>query len=127
MRRTFEPGCGVTAATYPKDNARLYTYLPHQGAHRRTGLRVALLRRRNSIESVIGEMKRRGVGLKGQSHPRWVSSDRQAEWLAGAALLGQTLRRLAHESGAYAEAEGEASIRSLVKNATPAAEAPSPK
>jgi hypothetical protein len=110
------PGCSIKAATYPGHNARLYTYLPSQGAHRRVGRRVALLKRRNAAESLIASLKSRGVALEGQMQPRWVSSDRQAEWLAGAALLGLTLRRLAHESGAYAAAEAEARARSLLKD-----------
>jgi hypothetical protein len=105
----------MKATTYPRDSSRLYTYLPHRGSHKRVGLRVALLRRRNSAECVIGELKRRGIGLNGQMQPRWVASDRQATWLAGAALLGQTLRRLAHESGAYEHAQGEALARSLIR------------
>lgn len=79
------------------------------------GLRVALLRRRNAVECVIGDLKHRGVGLDAQDHPKWVSSDRQAEWLAGAALLGQTLRRLAHESGAYARSQAAAHRLGLIK------------
>jgi hypothetical protein len=109
------PGCGVRATTYPAHAPRLYTYLPRQGEHRRVGLRAALLRRRNQVESVIASLKGVGVGLKGQMQPRWVSSDRQAEWLAGAALLGLSLRRRAHESGAYSVAASEASARTLLK------------
>jgi branched-chain amino acid transport system ATP-binding protein len=41
----------------------LYTYLPHRGPHKRVGLRVALLRRRNSVECVIGELKQSGIAI----------------------------------------------------------------
>jgi hypothetical protein len=108
-------GCGITAATHPSHNPRLYTYLPRKGEHRRAGRRVALLKRRNQVESVIASLKGRGIGLRGQMQPNWVSSDRQAEWLAGAALLGLTLRRTSHEWGAYVAAEAEARALGLVK------------
>lgn len=102
-----EPACLSSATTYPKNNARIYTYLPHHGQHRRTGLRIALLRRRNQAESVIRSVKACGVALGGVSQPLWVSTDRRAEWLAGASFLGLTLRRMAHETGAYTAMEAE--------------------
>jgi hypothetical protein len=108
-------GCGVKATTYPAHAPRLYTYLPRRGEHRRVGLRSALLRRRNQVESVISSLKGMGVGLDGQMQPKWVSSDRQAEWLAGAALLGLTLRRTAHASDSYETAETEARRQHFVK------------
>lgn len=114
--RCTESSCQVRATTYPRRNPRLYTFLPFRGDdHWRVGLRYALLQHRNSVESVISSAKGCGVGLRGLSHPRWVSSDRQAEWLAGATLLGLTLRRLAHESGAYAKAKDMAVRRGLIK------------
>ena len=79
------------------------------------GKRAALLARHNIAESVNARLKGRGVGLGGQRHPKWVSTDRQMEWLVGGTLLGMSLQRRAHESGGYARELQEALDRGLIK------------
>jgi hypothetical protein len=80
----------------------LYTWLPFEGDHWRVGLRAALGHRRNSSESLNAYLKAWGVGLPGKAGPFWCNDDADFEWLVGGALFGNTARRLAHESGAYA-------------------------
>jgi hypothetical protein len=101
-------GCGARETTRPRDNARLNTYYPAQGQHRRVATRAAAFALRNLAESGNAALKGRGIAGAGVEVARWVSDDRQQEWLLGAGLLGQTLRRLAHESGAYAQKLEEA-------------------
>jgi len=114
--RCTDPDCRTRPVyTRVRDDARLYTYLPHRGEHARVGLREALMCRRNSGEAVNAVLKGRGVGLPGQRHPKWISSDREMEWLVGGALLGMTLRRSVHESGAYERALAEATSLHLLK------------
>jgi hypothetical protein len=110
-----EPGCGVRETTYFDDNPTLYSFMPHQGDHKLVGLRVALQRRRNSSECVIGGVKRIGVALPGMAKASWLTTRRRAEWLVGMTLAGQTFRRLAHESGAYQATEREARRLGVVK------------
>jgi hypothetical protein len=98
--------CSARATTRPQENPRLYTYLPHGGAHPRVGLRAALLHRRNAVESVNDSLKDR-IGHGGAHSCKWLSSDRQVQWLVGGIVLGQTLRALAHESGLYEELADE--------------------
>ena len=115
--RCIDPQCLVgEVTTYVRDDPRLYTYLPRTGkSDHLVGKRAALLARHNIAESVNARLKGRGVGLGGQRHPKWVSTDRQMEWLVGGTLLGMSLQRLAHESGGYARELQEALDRGLIK------------
>lgn len=101
--------------TYVRDDPRIFTFLPHRGEHQRAGLREVLMRRQNAAEAVNANLKLRGIGLRGQRHPRWVSTDRQMDWLIGGSLLGMTLRRVAHETGTFERCLAEANDRFLLK------------
>jgi hypothetical protein len=81
----------------------------------RYATRQALLLRRNSIEAIFGQLKRRGLGARTHYKARWVDEPIQMEWLLGTALLGMTLRRDAHESGEYAKAAKLAHTLKLTK------------
>ena len=115
--RCIDPQCPVgEVTTYVRDDPRLYTYLPRKGKlDELVGKRAALLTRHNIAESVNARLKGRGVGLRGQRHPKWVSSDRQMEWLVGGTLRGMSFQRLAHESGEYARALDEARAQDFIK------------
>ncbi len=117
------PPCPVGARTMWKTNPRLYTYFPRQGVHKtRVARRTALMLRRNSAESLNSALKGMGIGLKGQSVARWVSTDQQMRWLLGGTLLGFTLRRLAHETGVYKEVHAEAEAKGLLTASVPTAQ-----
>lgn len=107
--------CEVTETTWFRNNPRLYTFLPHMGNHRRVAVRYALLLRRNSIEAVFSQLKRRGIGNKEKFSCRWISRQTHVEWLCGAALLAMTVRREAHETGLYAQCAEEAWDLGLTK------------
>lgn len=108
-------GRKITATTWFRKNPRLYTYLPRGGEHERYARRVALMLRRNSIEGLFSQLKRRGIGNRNHFNCRWATHGVHVEWLCGAALLGMTVRREAHESGLYANAANEAWARGLTK------------
>ena len=108
-------GRKIVAATWFRDNARLYTYLPRGGNHKRAAKRHALMLRRNLIEGLFSQLKRRGIGDTGHSNCRWASKEIHVEWLCSAALFAMTVRREAHESGLYETAADEAWARSLLK------------
>jgi hypothetical protein len=95
------PDC-APQTTYPRDNARLYTYLPRAGESPAAITRRALLYRRNSVESVFSTLKSRGVGGKGNQRLKLVG-DPSAEWVLSLAALHLTAARLAHATGGYAD------------------------
>jgi len=94
-----DPAC-ARATTYPRDNARLYTYLPRAGESPAAIRRRALLYRRNSVESVFSSLKNRGVGGKGNQRLKLVG-DPAADWVISFAALHLTAARLAHATGGY--------------------------
>jgi hypothetical protein len=104
--------------TRPSDDARYYTYLPRHSRHRRSAKRLALQHRHNAAESVMGSLKRRGMGQRGVDTPKWVQNDRQMEWYAGGTCLAMTLRRVVHEEGLYALAATEATNEGLLEPAS---------
>lgn len=108
-------GRTVRATTWFRDNPRLYTYLPRGGTHRRYATRIALLLRRNAIEALNSQLKRRGIADRAHSNCRWATRRCHVEWLCGAALLGLTVRREAHETGVYDQVAEEAWQRQLFK------------
>lgn len=108
-------GVPLTETTYPKRNARLYTYLPRGGEHRLYATRLALMRRRNAIECVFAALKHRGIGDRDHHKIRWVTRAHHMQWAVGLALLGMTLRREAHETGLYEQCAEEAWARDLIK------------
>jgi len=108
-------GVKLRATTYPKRNARLYTYYPRGGTHRLYATRLALMRRRNAIEGVFAAVGRRGLGDRKHHRVKWATKPVHIQWAVGMALLGQTLRREAHESGLYVECAQEAMELGLLK------------
>ncbi len=108
-------GIKLTANTWFRRNPRLYPMLPHRGNSRYRARRVALMLRRNSIEQVFSQLKRRGIGNKHHQNCRWVTKSAHIEWLCSAALFGMTARRHAHETGQYAAAAAEAWDLKLTK------------
>jgi hypothetical protein len=61
---------------------------PHAGQHpTMIALRVALLLRRNTAESLFAQLKHRGIGGRGSEVPRWISTDRQMAWFVGGCVL----------------------------------------
>lgn len=98
--------CRSVETIMPND-WNLNTYLHHGGGHKRAAMRAALTTRRNIIESLFSQLKHSGPGSKWPGRARWANDDGM-RWLTSLALLTMTAKRLAHESGAYAEAFEEA-------------------
>ena len=118
-------GIRLTAATYLKHNARLYTFLPRGGDHRLYATRLALMRRRNMIEGIFSTLKRRGIGDRDHHKARWATREIHMHWLIGMALLGMTLRREVHETDLYDRCAQEAWDLELTK-LQPVTPAPTP-
>jgi hypothetical protein len=108
-------GVSVRANTWFRKNARLYTYLPRGGEDWRYALRLALMLRRNGIESINSQLKLRGVGGRSHFKAKWISRQPHMEWLCYLAMAAMSFRREAHESGLYAAAAAEAECLELVK------------
>lgn len=109
--RPHNPGANRTIpmpAALGEDNPRRFTYLPHAGNSTAAALRRALLLRRNSAEGMFSVLKRKQSGLGGCSKSRWISTDREMEWVLGGTLLGVTLSRMIHVDGSYHDALSEA-------------------
>jgi hypothetical protein len=111
--------CGLKATTHWSKNPRAHTYLPFRGEHNRAALRTVLLLRRNMVESLNARLKGRGIGNKGMNVPKWVSEDREMEWLCFATSLSFTLQRLAHLTGTYDAAHQEADSMKLLTPVQP--------
>ena len=101
-------GVQLRETTCAKRNARLYTYYPRRGEHRLAATRLALMRRRNLIEGVFASVGRCGLGDRKHHRIKWATQPVHIEWVVGMALIGQTLRREAHESGLYQQCVQEA-------------------
>jgi hypothetical protein len=118
--KCYEKGCTAKRAESNwKSNPRLYPFLPHEGPSRRRAKRVALMVRRNVVESVFSQLKHLGVGASGNRRVNWYQNDQQMKWHVGMALLGLVLRRLVHLDSSYDEALKEAKALGLL--APPAA------
>jgi len=122
--RHARAGC-KGAATRPRDDARLYTFLPRAGDHQRAYLRQALLLRRNAVECLFASLKHLGLGGTGTQRPKW-ARDEEMVWLLSCGLLNMTAKRLAHESGRYSEALAEADGLGLLDQPSEALPAPGP-
>jgi hypothetical protein len=109
--------CGMRT-TRPRDDARVYTYLPRAGSHKRVAMREALLVRRNSIESIFAQLKGGGQGGPAQWRAFW-AEDQEMEWLLYAGLLFITARRLVNENGDYERVREEAETLGLLDDSTP--------
>ena len=118
-------GVKLTATTYIKHNPRLYTYLPRGGDHRLAATRMALMSRRNLMESVNSTLKRRGIGDDKHHKALWATRPIHMQWLIGLALLGMTLRREVHETDLYEQCAQEAWDLGLTKT-RPAVPPPTP-
>jgi DDE family transposase len=94
-----DPACAL-ATTYPHENPRLYTYLPHAGNSPAAIKREALLYRRNSVEAVFSTLKNRGVGAKGNQRLKLIGDD-AFDWVTSLAALHLTAARVAHATGRY--------------------------
>lgn len=105
-------GC-VVPDTYPRENARLYTWLPCNGDHSRAALRPALLCYRNVIESTFAVLKDMGLAGKAQERPRWAGDD-QMDHLCWMAVTTMSARRVVHSNGLYAEVYAEAEAEGLL-------------
>jgi hypothetical protein len=130
IRWKCDPGlCGLckgeqaNATTYPRENPRLYTYLPRRGDHARAHLRSALGGMRNVCESGFAELQRMGLAGEGQERPRWAEDD-EMDWLLSLGLMSRTARRLVHVNGLYEETLEEAQNTDLLTQ--PTVEHPSP-
>jgi hypothetical protein len=114
--------CPAREVTYFKVNPRIFGYHPRRGSHKLVGQREAMQVLRNVAESTNASLQYRKFGLKGQSRAKWVSTDREAEWLAGAGLLAMNMRQLIHGAdGPYDRAHKQAEADGLLKprRATP--------
>ena len=94
-----DPAC-ATQTTRPRDNPRLYTFLPHVGGSPAADIRRALLMRRNSVESCFASLKNRGIGGTGQQRLK-LTGDDAADWVTSLAATYLTAGRVAHETGLY--------------------------
>lgn len=112
--RTSQP---LRLQTRPRDYWRLFTMLPHSGNSKWAHLRVALMFRRNSIESVFSQLKREHKGLIGNGKARWISTQDEMAWVLGLAFFGQTLRRDVQLGNDYENALAEAEQLDLLKAA----------
>jgi hypothetical protein len=101
-------GINRTANTWVRHNPRIYTYFPRKGDHPLYATREALMLRRNSIEGIFSQLKRRGIGTRDHYKARWATKPIHLEWLIGTALFGMTLRREVHETDLYEQAAEEA-------------------
>jgi len=108
-----EPNC-KEVATYVKDDARVYTYLPRAGNSKRAVLRQALYLKRNRIESVFADLKNSGIASPKHMVARW-ADDHETEHLIGARLTYMTAKRLVHERGDYKKVLAEARELGLVR------------
>jgi hypothetical protein len=105
-------------AVYLKDDWRLYTHLPRRGSHKNVALRLALMDRRNSIESLFALMKHLGPGSPWPNRARW-AGDLEMKWLCSLTLTLHTARRLVHQNGAYERALEEAQGLGFLDGETP--------
>lgn len=103
--------------TYPRENARLYTWLPHAGNHHRAALRTALCAYRNVIESTFATLKNMGLAGRAQTRPRWAGDD-QMDHLCWMAATTMSARRLVHENGLYEQVLEEARADGLMRAPT---------
>lgn len=95
--------CSNRANLYVADDPLLHTMYPRRGTDDRALTRIALMRKRNIVESTFSQMKLRGKGLRESSVPKWMDEIWDCDWLIGGALFALTLNRYVHYTGLYAE------------------------
>jgi len=110
-----QAGVTIRANTWVRKNARIYTNLPRCGDDWRFALRLALMAKRNCIEGLFSQLKLRGVGGRNHFKPKWVSEVVHMQWLCYTANLAMVARRVAHETGVYADCVAEANSLRLTK------------
>jgi hypothetical protein len=111
--------------TYPWDEPRTNTYLPHAGDCERASMRRVFLWQRNVVESCYAALQRLGLQQRGVERPAW-ANDVENSWLLGLGLMFLTARRFAYESGLYESAYDEAERLHLLDNPTRDTLAPGP-
>jgi hypothetical protein len=121
-------GC-PNQTTYPWDDPRIYTYLPHAAVRDRYATkyhtRCVLLARRSVIESFYSALQRHGMQGRGVERPAW-ANDTEVGWMLGLGALFLTARRLVFENGLYDRANEEAKALRLLQDCTRAKLAPGP-
>jgi hypothetical protein len=115
--------CRFSRDTYPRQNPRLYTYLPRNGDHSRAALRVALLSYRNTVESSFSVLKDMGLSGKSQDRPKWAGDD-QMDHLIWMTVVAMTGRRLVHSNGLYEQVRDEATDLGLLTASMPTTSLP---
>ncbi len=101
-----DPNC-KEVATRPRDEPRLYTYLPHTGKDRWAVTRAALSVHRNGVEATFAAQQAKGVAGKSSARLR-TANEGTLEMMIGLSHLRQTASRVATATGAYELAEDEA-------------------
>ena len=123
-------GVHASVTVRPRDNACLYTLLPRASTTDNGNfyaMRVAMLLKRNRIESFFASLKHLGLGADGQQRFRSKAED-TLEWILAIGSLSMTARTLLHDSGRYPGARQILDDLGLLRTATPDAPAigPSP-
>ncbi|MGH2878027.1 MAG: hypothetical protein ACRDK4_00235 [Solirubrobacteraceae bacterium] len=113
-------GC-KNQTTYPWDDPRIYTYLPHTAVRdthaTKYNRRRVLLAQRNIIESFYSALQRHGMQGRGVERPEW-ANDVEVNWMLGLGALFLTARRLVFENGLYERAKDEAKTLHLLNAST---------
>ncbi len=121
-------GC-ANQTTYPWDDPRIHTYLPHAAVQdkyaSKHSQRRVLLWQRNVVESFYAALQRLGMQGRGAERPAW-ANDVEVHWMLGLGALFLTARRLVFENGLYARAQEEAEALHLLDDCTRDAPAPAP-
>lgn len=121
-------GC-PNKTTYPWDDPRIHTYLPHTAVRDRYAgrydTRHVLLARRSIIESFFAALQRHGMQGRGVERPEW-ANDVEVTWMLGLGALFLTARRLVFENGLYEQAKAEAQRLHLLDDCTRQELAPGP-
>jgi hypothetical protein len=107
------------------DDPRGYSFLPRHGTSAMNNLRVALLLRRNSVESVNALIKHLGLGGSGQQKLR-TRTESTLDWVIQLGLLTITASRYIHHAGHYEPTHDIAARLDLLRYASPHAPNPGP-
>jgi len=121
-------GLHKSVTVRPRENACLYTLLPREATSDNGtfhAMRVAMLLKRNRIESFFASLKHLGLGGKDQQRFRSKAED-TLEWILAIGCLSITARTLLHDSGRYPGAVQILDDLGLLRVATPDAPAIGP-
>lgn len=114
IRWTCVAGICDNQTTRPHDDPRRHRFVPLAGDHSLRYLGAVLLCRRNSIESIFGQMKMGGYYGPGAMRVKWARKFREACWAYMLPLLCLSAKRLVHETGLYDEVFGQAAALDLL-------------